>query len=322
MNDLRDADPHLIEQAAHWMARLWADDASPQDQESCLHWRNESPAHEHAWQCLQRISGKFSSVPTGQTHGQLLISTRNRSLPRRQLLQWGALGIGLAATGYGLDAPQHWRSAMAGQRTRVGEIHRLTLEDKTRLTLNTDTALDIAYTPGQRRISLHHGEILVETRSDPLKRPFSVETRHARLVAHGTRFSVRHERNQTRLSVIDGQVEVQPRARLPGHVLDAGEYMALDSQRLGPVLTFDPQTLRWHEGLLVAERMRLAELLGELGRYRHGWLGCATDIADLQVSGVFSLRDTDRALASLEQSLPVKTRRLTHLWVRLEANVG
>jgi len=39
-------------------------------------------------------------------------------------------------------------------------------------------------------------------------------------------------------------------------------------------------------------------------------------VADLTVSGVFSLQDTDRALQSLASSLPVTLRYRTTFWVK------
>jgi len=47
-------------------------------------------------------------------------------------------------------------------------------------------------------------------------------------------------------------------------------------------------------------------------------LSCSPDIAGLRISGTFLLDDTEGALANLEASLPVRVRRLTRYWVRLE----
>ncbi len=64
----------------------------------------------------------------------------------------------------------------------------------------------------------------------------------------------------------------------------------------------------WADGLIVTRNMRLADFLDEVGRYRRGYLGCAADIADLRLSGVFRLEDTDKLLALLPRTLPVQVR--------------
>jgi transmembrane sensor len=71
-------------------------------------------------------------------------------------------------------------------------------------------------------------------------------------------------------------------------------------------------------GALVADEMRLADFLAELGRYRRGVLRCDPALADLRFSGVFPLNDTAAILAMLPQSLPVRVRTFSPYWVHLE----
>lgn len=66
--------------------------------------------------------------------------------------------------------------------------------------------------------------------------------------------------------------------------------------------------------------MRLADLLDELSRYRSGRIVCDPQIADWRVSGVFHVRDTDRALRFLTQVQPVTVRYRTRYWVIVEAD--
>jgi len=70
--------------------------------------------------------------------------------------------------------------------------------------------------------------------------------------------------------------------------------------------------------MLLAQRMRLADLLDELGRYRRGVLRCHASVAALTVSGAFPLRDTDASLRLLQETLPVKISSLTGYWVTVE----
>ncbi len=68
----------------------------------------------------------------------------------------------------------------------------------------------------------------------------------------------------------------------------------------------------WSRGMLVADRMPLAQLL-----YRSGYLGVDKRLADLPISGSFSLRDTDLALDALTASLPVRIKRHSDGWVKV-----
>jgi len=75
----------------------------------------------------------------------------------------------------------------------------------------------------------------------------------------------------------------------------------------------------WTRGLLIVERLRLEDFLVELGRHRAGALRCDPAVRDLIVSGVYPLDDTELALATLAQALPVRVDRVTRYWVTVRA---
>jgi ferric-dicitrate binding protein FerR (iron transport regulator) len=77
--------------------------------------------------------------------------------------------------------------------------------------------------------------------------------------------------------------------------------------------------MAWTEGLIVTQDMRLSNFLAQVSRYRHGYLGCSNEIADLRLSGVFRLEDPEQLLRLLPQTLPVRVRRRTRWWVHVES---
>ncbi|MNT87819.1 fec operon regulator FecR [compost metagenome] len=61
------------------------------------------------------------------------------------------------------------------------------------------------------------------------------------------------------------------------------------------------------------------QVLEALGRQRRGHLQFdAAALADLNVSAVLPLDDTDRALQLLAQALPIRLQQYTPLWTRIE----
>ncbi|WP_348775366.1 FecR domain-containing protein [Pseudomonas sp. PS01298] len=91
---------------------------------------------------------------------------------------------------------------LAQQRTSIHERPPQRLDDGSQLALNADTASDIRSDSKQRSIQLYRGEMLVNTAQDPTQRPFIVQTGEGRVRALGTRFSVRHLIEQTRVGVL------------------------------------------------------------------------------------------------------------------------
>lgn len=313
-------------QALEWQVTFWSGEVSADERAAFRRWLATDPLHERAWRDVQRVDDMLSAVPTsigsrvlrlpgadigpGARHGR-----RNVLRALAWLAAGGVLGLGLRET------PQ-WRTASADHATRGGERREIVLDDGTRVSLNTATAVDIRFDAERRLVVLHDGEILVSTAAEGATpaRAFLVQTRHGSLKALGTRFSVRGDDGAVRVAVYEGAVEITPRgAPSLRERLDAGRQARFDSRSIDGRAAADPFEAAWARGLLVAERMRLAELLGQLGRYRAGVLRCDPAVADLVVSGVYPLDDTDRVLAALAEALPVRVEYTTPYWVTVRA---
>lgn len=110
-----------------------------------------------------------------------------------------------------------WRALLADERSSPNEVRRVTLSDASRLWLNHDTRVDIAFTAQQRRLVLIQGEILLDSSNDP--RTLIIETPSGEVHATGGRVSVDYQRNGSYVNAFEGDVDVHPRlgnaTRLP-----------------------------------------------------------------------------------------------------------
>lgn len=308
--------PAVLQRAAEWMARLWSGEASEADAAACAAWRAAHPEHERAWARLQRFEQQFDSIPREVARGALTGTPRHQH--RRRVLQ----ALGLIASGGGAALLAHetglWHRATSDYRTAIGETRAILLADGSRVVLDTASAIDVVYTASERRIVLRAGAILVESAPDKaaIYRPLLVQTAQGTATALGTRFTVRSGDGISDVAVFEGLVELRPQhegapaVRLPAGM--RGSYSNHAAQMNGQV---EESAAAWTQESLVAERMRLADLLAELARYRHGVLRCDERIAGLRVTGVYSLRDIDRSLANLALGLPVELAYRTRFWV-------
>ena len=71
----------------------------------------------------------------------------------------------------------------------------------------------------------------------------------------------------------------------------------------------------WMQGVISGKNIPLGELLDELARYRTGVIDYSAEMADLLVSGVFHLKDTDQTLRFISQVHPVRVDFRTSYWV-------
>lgn len=95
--------------------------------------------------------------------------------------------------------------------------------------------------------------------------------------ALGTRFCVRTEGPRSHVSVLEGQVVVAPQMLQQSTTLDAGQRQSFKLNRFDDPQRFEVAAMSWDKGMLLANNMRLDELLGELSRYRPGVLRCHPD---------------------------------------------
>ena len=314
--------PAIVQQAARWMARLWSDDASDEDRADCARWRAAHPHHDLAWQRLQAFEGKLHSVPRDVARHALREPAPAAYLNRRRALKLLAVLLPVGGMLYAARGTDAWQVATAGHGTATGEVREMTLPDGTRVMLASASAIDVRFDASSRLLVLLAGEILVTTAHDPdpAQRPFSVQGRHGTVRALGTRFTLRQDEHTSRVAVFEGAVEVRLAHAPERPVRVATGYGAVFSadivQSAAPV---PASAAAWSKGVLVADNMRLDALVAELARYRPGLLRCDPAVAGLSVNGVFSLRDTDRALHNLALALPVQIVARTRFWVTVQA---
>lgn len=314
----------VVKEAINWMLRLRNNGTNPRLQQQCATWRAAHQEHELAWQRVQSLQQELTTNLRAIPGAGVAFDTLEKGaqgLGRRQALKLlsGVLVMGGAAwIGKDQLAWQRWTADYA---TVTGERRSVQLPDGTRLQLNTDSAADLHFNAQQRLISLKRGEIMVTCTTERNAGALQVQTRHGVFEGHDARFVVRDEGGCTRLSVTSGRVAIAAPLAPAGTMthVQAGESYRVNSQSIVPAPPANMDIGAWADGLIVTRDMRLGDFLAEVSRYRSGYLACAPGIADLRLSGVFRLEDTDKLLAVLPQTLPVQLRYRTRWWVRLEA---
>jgi transmembrane sensor len=307
-------------------------EATDEDQQRWQQWRAAHADHDRAWQHLEAVTGRlrqmepkaaykvlspYTSPPAGT--GAPGLAGRRKVL---RLVMWSGVA---SATGLLASRTQTWQQTAADHRTGTGEQRSLMLDDGSQITLNTGSAINVRFDDTRRLVRLVGGEVLIVTGhaargSSAETRPFIVETTQGAIRALGTRFAIRHLGGHAHVAVLENAVEIMPRdAPDQARVLQAGEHASFTRNTLDTLPGMDDQSEVWWRGQMVADNMRLADFLGNLSRYRPGLLRCDPAAADLRISGVFPLHDTDRILATLPSVLPVQVRLRTRYWVTIEA---
>ncbi len=306
----------ILTEAATWLMELHEGPLGPGQRVRLAQWRQRSPEHERAWEKATILLDKFHTLPPPGAS-----ALRRLALPeRRKAVKVLATALALGPAAWLAYRATPWAGSEGRYVTAVGERHEVTLEDGTRISLNTDTRLDVAFGAGERLLKLRRGEIMIATAKDGEQppRPFLVEVEEGRIRALGTRFSVRQLERSSRVAVLEGAVELSPADQpAAAAVLPAGMQSTFSRTAVSTASPCDDSATAWTTGMLVADRMSMAQFVAELGRYRSGSLQADPRVAALPVYGVFPLSDTDLSLSLLEQTMPVRMQYFTRYWVRV-----
>ena len=214
--------------------------------------------------------------------------------------------------------------------TEVGIQKKMSLPDGSIMQLNTDSAVEVNYTPVERRVRLVRGEVLFTVAKNPA-RPFIVNAGGVDVRAVGTAFNVRLRADRVEVLVTEGKVRVddavkgesllQPRADAARQLLVAGERASIpvSAAAVAPavVATVAPQdierALAWQDRRLEFVSVPLAEVVAEFNRYNQHKLVIADPrIESQRFGGTFRADGYDAFVRLLESNFGIAATRAEH----------
>jgi transmembrane sensor len=295
-------------QAAAWVTRLQGDTRSAGTEDALRRWLDADPAHQDAF---ERATDIWTIIPGAMLHG----ATAEAASPSRARGRIGgarAKALAVAAAlllMIGGGGWVWWLEAPTVYSTEPGEQRIATLEDGSRIALNTGSEVDVRYDADRRAVRLEHGEAMFEVAHDA-DRPFVVTAGDKRVRAVGTIFIVRREGADVTVTLIEGKVAVTDTSRADGPRTPPPTYLTpgdrLTASATGAA-SVDHQSIEaataWRRGQAVFDDTPLAAAVAELNRY--GGPHIVIDdprLAFLPVSGVFATNDAEefaRAAAAL-----------------------
>lgn len=204
---------------------------------------------------------------------------------------------------------------------RSGEQRHVKLEDGSRIYLNTDTAVAVAFTPQQRTIRLLTGEASFTVTPETV-RPFTVQSGDVSTRALGTSFLVQRHQDAVTVTVTEHAVQVSATdgRQVPATVVRQSEQISYSTEAgLGRAHAVDANAIAaWQRGKMIFEAQPLAAVVEELNRYRAGRIMILNPaLRSLNVTGVFDIGDPDAALRMIEQTLRIHDTTLTPYLVLL-----
>ena len=226
--------------------------------------------------------------------------------------------------------------------TSIGESRMISLADGSSVTLNTNSILEQDFSRKQRVIRLVSGEAVFDVAHDK-SRPFLVYAADGVIRAVGTKFAVRLEPDNVRVTVTEGRVEMQRRAVNGGD----GRALAVANSTIAVAAVHDENMLRaapvllqqgeageidrvegaskqavserdmaerlsWVNGQLVFYDRELQSVIAEVARYTPVTIQIEDDaLRTRRITGIIQIGDVSVMLDTIEQSLGVRAEEVS-----------
>ena len=216
-------------EAAAWVARLHSSGRTRALEAGLRKWLKADPEHAKAFEIATEAWEIGGSVP-GAAVPRMADTFQERKPKRKFSPPHVALAAALSTVVIG--ALYYVSRPDAAVTTSVGEQRMLTLDDGTRIFLNTGTRLFVQEDATQRRVRLDNGEALFDVAKDP-RRPFVVTAGGQEVVALGTSFVVRRDEQQLTVTLVEGKVAVSP---VSGARTKTGESPGPNQSGAGPAV--------------------------------------------------------------------------------------
>ena len=317
----QDIPKSVLDQAFHWAVTLNSGTATTADHQAFAAWLDKDSRHRIAWQRIQMIEQEFIAARPAAISGSHALEriVRQRRHKRRVAAGLGSLLSALILVGLLLGLTPMRYQWQAQHATDIGEQRQIVLPGGAQLYLNSRTAVDVSSTAQGPLIRLYQGEILVDSSAAPIEDKPRVVSADARLTPIGTRFVVQTRDGATDLAVTEGLVLLEPIDGGRTAQVKADERWRVAHGRASLLAPFGLRAGAWTEGIIEADDARLGDVLDAIGKQRYGWLNYDAAAANLRVTGIFRLDDTDNALQALARSLPIRIERTTDWWVTVKA---
>lgn len=286
-------------QAGEWLARLHADDRTPDDDAAFRAWLQSDPANRAAF---ERASTLWDTLPALRQAERPRAEATARQLSRRMVL---AGGSALLVAG---GATLGWREAYAGViRTEIGEQRRLLLDDGSRVMLDTDTQIRFRASDALRVLTLQQGRVDLDIATDD--RPFRIDLGLRRATARSGRLDLRRDQGAIALTTLRGVAQIDAGQASESPVtLASGSRLAVTAGQAARVdrPALDELTA-WQSGRLAFHDETLAEAAAEMNRYsRRTLIVSDPHAAAMRLSGVYRVGDPEAFARSVALLLPVR----------------
>jgi transmembrane sensor len=283
-------------EAREWLIRLDSEIPLADLEDNALReWVTRSPAHRQELKRIFKFWNRANILAELAIPVQTVDGHRKANLFRGTWIPWPGphriypvatifiLCLTIALTAWVHNKPDTYTNGI--YVTIIGKQQSFSLADGSTMQLNTDSQVQVDYSGKLRKIRLVRGEAHFDVAHDP-DRPFEVFAGQSLVRALGTAFSVYLKKDDVKVIVTDGQVNIAAVSSVtPVDVKnEEASVIELDSLQAGQSAVFNNITstiktknnlaeqelqklMSWQDGYLLFDGDSLSDVMEEVNRY-------------------------------------------------------
>lgn len=324
-DDLPAVDQERLEVAADWWRRLQKD-PSVEISTDFLEWISDATNCKafKAVEGTMAALNDFGATPNILDMRRMALTRLRRAgvkrwFPREVVTRVAAALLVLALFGSG--ALYLYSQQPVSYATEIGERRVVALADGSRISLDSDSDVDVRYSKASRAIVLNKGRARFDVAHD-VTRPFTVTAGTKTVVAVGTSFNVERLGSTVLVTLIQGHVLIKdaavpqptvtviakpvPSPQRPISLVAGEQLVAV--QDVKPVVAPADLTdaTAWEAGHLVFRGEPLSEAVERVNRYTEHPITVDPSAASIRISGVFNAGDVGSFVSAITGYFPVQ----------------
>lgn len=306
--------------AEAWLARLRRPGVDERDQAAFLEWLEQDEDHLRQYEAAKADLASLAPL-AGAFRGDLArLGSRRSSDGGRRVLIAGGLATAVVAAAvvvWPSLQPDHIGPAPRLYISAPGQIEDFVLEDGSRVTLDANSSIQVAFADNARRVTMVQGAAYFDVVHNAA-RPFQVAVADRRVIVTGTRFVAGLRGSRAEVSLLEGRVVIsrhdvaksqardQAVALIPGQsaVFTSGAEQLVLARRNIEVAT------AWRDRRLVFHDAPLSQVIEEAGRYVDRPMTLVDPrLGKVRVTAVLPLSGEAPLIDRMEGLLPIAIER-------------
>ena len=316
--------------ATDWFVRLHSGDVSQSTRQEYEAWLAEDAGNRERFEAVENSMREIAPLDDWMRTETNRLNAR--VMARRARRTKGLIGVASAAAAVAAVSVWITTNPAGFYTTEPAEQREISLDDGSRIHLNSASSVAVRYSSDARTVQLKSGEGVFDVSRDA-QRPFVVAARDAEVVAIGTQFRVWLNDGDVTVTVLEGAVAVFNRpgpgtTSAPGSnrsdseptLLYANDQITLSNGAMTAVESVNAAVATaWREGKLIYDATPLRQVVAELSRYTPIELAVADGVPDHPITGLIQIRSPDAMLRFISNAVPVTPVRASKERIVLHA---